>query len=880
MTATAAPAAPAVGRAAPTSAGRAAPQAPSLGLLTRREWRAHPWRYAVIVLALAMGVALAWSVHLINASALAEFSSAVRTTQGEPDASLRAPSGGVPDTLLDALASDPAVQHAMGVVALETYARVGSGKPNAVQVLGIDALLAPPLAPALLARVGGKAVTTADRNADTAADSTTNPMAMLDPTRVFLNAAARDALKVQDGDTLLLQSGAQWLPFTVSGDIAAGGGPLVVLDIAAAQSGFGFEGRLSRVDLRFTPGGSPPNVKVTLPAGAQWVTADDSTQRVSNLSRAYRVNLMVLALVALLVGAFMAYSVVALAVAQRTPTFALLGVLGLTAAERQRLVLRECAWLGAAGSVLGLLLGTGMAAWVLQRLGGDLGGGVFSGLAPPLQFQPVAAVGMGLLGIAAAVVGGWLPAREAQRLQPAHALKGLGSAAARRVRGWPAVALLALGSGLAMLPPVAGVPVAAYASVAVLLFGGVTLVPWVVEGLLRWMPTPRAALPLLAVRRAAFHRHTAMAVVAGIVASLALSVALTVMVASFRESVAQWLDQVLPADMYLRTAPSTAMADQAWLSADFEARVAQVAGVRRVEAGRMRALQLAPDRPTVALQARRLMQDGGPSSRLPMVSPALPAVPGEVGVYVSEAMVALYGATPGSNLTLPLTTLRGEAMVTVRVLGVWRDFARQFGSIVMDLDSYRRLTGDARVNDMSLWLQAGATPDAVQRDVRTLVGDAAAVDFVTTADLRSLSLTIFDRSFVVTRYLQMVAIAIGLVGIAAGLSAQVLARRKEFGLLSHLGLRRREVLRLVALESLAWLGASVLSGVALGLAMGYVLVHVVNPQSFHWTMDLVLPWPRIALLAVGVVASGVLTAWLSARMAVQGDVVRAVKEDW
>jgi putative ABC transport system permease protein len=860
--------APSIRLAAAPSAGTAALRTPSLGLLTRREWRAHPWRYAVIVLALAMGVALAWSVHLINASALAEFSSAVRTTQGEPDASLRAPSGGVPDAWLDAVAADPAVQHAMGVVALETYARVGSAKPNAVQVLGIDALLAPPLAPALLARVS------------TQPQDTSNPMAMLDPTRAFLNTAARDALKVRDGDTLLLQSGAQWLPFAVSGDVAAGGAPLVVLDIAAAQSGFGYAGRLSRVDVRFKPGANTRSVQVALPPGAQWTTADDSTQRVSNLSRAYRVNLMVLALVALLVGAFMAYSVVALAVAQRTPTLALLGVLGLTAAERQRLVLRECAWLGLAGSVLGLLMGTGMAAWVLQRLGGDLGSGFFVGLAPPLQFQPWAAVGMGLLGVAAALVGGWLPAREAQRLQPAHALKGLGSATARAVQGWPAVALLALGAGLALLPPVAGVPVAAYASITALLLGGVLLVPWVVDGLLRWLPTPRAAVPLLAMRRATFHRHTAMAVVAGIVASLALSVALTVMVASFRTSVAQWLDQVLPADMYLRTASSAAMGDQAWLSADFEARVAQLPGVRRVEAGRMRAMQLAPDRPPVALQLRRLMKDGGPSSRLPMVSPPLPPTPGELGVYVSEAVVAMYGAAPGTNLTLPLTTVRGNTTVTVRVLGVWRDFARQFGAVAMDLDAYRDLTGDTRLNDLSMWLQDGVQVDAVQRDIRSLVGDAAALDFVTTADLRALSLTIFDRSFVVTRYLQMVAIAIGLVGIAAGLSAQVLARRKEFGLLSHLGLRRRDVLRLVALESLAWLVAGVLSGVVLGLAMGYVLVHVVNPQSFHWTMDLVLPWPRIALLALGVVASGVITAYISARMVVSGDVVRAVKEDW
>jgi hypothetical protein len=84
-------------------------------------------------------------------------------------------------------------------------------------------------------------------------------------------------------------------------------------------------------------------------------------------------------------------------------------------------------------------------------------------------------------------------------------------------------------------------------------------------------------------------------------------------------------------------------------------------------------------------------------------------------------------------------------------------------------------------------------PAAVQDALRALLPDPAMLDFASSAELRKLSLRIFDRSFAVTYYLQAVAIAIGLIGIAASLSAQVLARRKEFGLLAHLGLTRGQV---------------------------------------------------------------------------------------
>ena len=131
-----------------------------------------------------------------------------------------------------------------------------------------------------------------------------------------------------------------------------------------------------------------------------------------------------------------------------------------------------------------------------------------------------------------------------------------------------------------------------------------------------------------------------------------------------------------------------------------------------------------------------------------------------------------------------------------------------------------------------------------------------------------------------TYWLQAVAIVIGLVGIAASFSAQVLARRREFGLLAHLGLTRAQVLAVVTGEGAVWSAAGALVGLGLGLAVSVVLVHVVNPQSFHWTMELMLPWGRLAALCVAVLAAGTATAWWSARAAAGQDAARAVREDW
>ncbi|HEY9094389.1 MAG TPA: ABC transporter permease, partial [Hydrogenophaga sp.] len=191
--------------------------------------------------------------------------------------------------------------------------------------------------------------------------------------------------------------------------------------------------------------------------------------------------------------------------------------------------------------------------------------------------------------------------------------------------------------------------------------------------------------------------------------------------------------------------------------------------------------------------------------------------------------------------------------------------------------------GDRRVNDLALHLSPDAQESQVQATINGIadaMGAKDLIEFASASAIRATSLGIFDRSFAVTYWLQAVAIGIGLFGVAASFSAQVLARRREFGLLAHLGLTRRQILGVVAFEGLAWTTLGALAGLALGLAVSVVLVHVVNPQSFHWTMDLALPWWRLLALCLAVVAAGTLTAWVAGHAAAGRDAVQAVKEDW
>lgn len=840
-----------------------------------QELRHHPWRHGAAVLAVMLGVALAFSVHLINGSALNEFSQAARTVGGQSDLEVRSAQGRFDENIYALVAKAPAVAVASPVLELSTHAVAGDQKIN-LRLLGMDALRLVHTTPSFMPRP----------------DTDAGRFALFAPATVFLNASARRQLP---GSTLRLQNGSQMLEVQVAGSLDAGGPPLAVMDLGAAQDLFGRGGELTRIDVRLVPGRNRDSALAQWQAQPGWpaqmlvAEPSDAASRVSQLSRAYRVNLTVLALVALFTGAFLVFSVLWLSVAKRAGQLALLGVLGLSSRQRLQWVLAESLILGVAGSVAGIALGTALAALGLTWLGGDLGGGYFPGTEPTLQWSGAAALTYGSLGVLAAAIGGWWPARAAQRLPPAQTLKGLGLASGgRRHFGW-ALAMLAASSALALLPPIAGMALAAYLAVALMLIGGIAALPGLIELLypLSKQLLGRRLLPLLALERAGRVRESASVAVSGVVAALSLAVALTVMVSSFRLSVSQWLDTVLPADIYLRSSSSAAAAETIYFEPGLIEDLRQLPGVARIDTLRVTQIGLDAKLPPVSLIARDLSQ---PRLSLPLTADPLPTPAGQIAVYVSQAMVELYGAQVGTRfdrLSDALSTTAGTGRQTQQpaffVAGVWRDYARQFGAVMIDQRDYQGLSGDRRINDLALWLKPGQDAAAVQQSIGQRLqsqSGAPMAEMASSSQIRAISMRIFDRSFAVTYWLQAVAIGIGLFGVAASFSAQVLARRKEFGLLAHLGLTRSQVLAVVAGEGLAWTAAGAVAGLLLGLGVSLVLVHVINPQSFRWTMDLHIPWVRLLSLGLAVMFAGTLTAYLAGRAAASGDAVLALKEDW
>jgi putative ABC transport system permease protein len=813
--------------------------------LIRAQFQTRKVATLLSMLAIALGVALGFAIDLINNAALADFSRAMKSVQGEPDAVIapRDSAASVPLSVVDQLSRDPAVSVVAAVI--EVRVRV-EGDASTVRLIGLDVLSAPSVMPNLLPRQN-KAVS------GTVFDG-----------GIYLAPALAKRLALPAGAPLALARGDALWRTRVAGDLPglASEDLIAVADIGWVQAHFGPVDAVSEVRLRLAPNTNVDRwrnaVGPSLPAGVLIRAAADDGIRVSNLSRAYRVNLNVLALVALLTGGFLVFATQLTAVAQRSTQFALLGVLGLSPRARMGQVLLEAAAIGVPGALCGLALGYALAVAFTRLLGGDLGGGYFPGSAPVIAASAPSLIVFFFLGVATSLLGAAYPAW-LNRMQPlAVALKtGFAHRHPRaNSRRWMWIAVLGVvAAALSQAPAMIGLPIAGYVAIALVLVIGVVSAPLATRllfGHLSRLNLPPAQR--VAAQNVSQAPLMAQVAASGLIVSFALTVSMVIMVSSFRLAVDSWLDDVLPAPLYVRskTTPLPSAALEALTRAD--------APFSKSERSAFSSLNLDPTRPAVSLLVREI-NSSQPGAHLPFSGEIIPAPANAIAVWISEPMAELYKLAPGKSLTLP--TLGRETEVFVG--GVWRDYSRQFGAIAISRSDYEKLGGTFAPTDLALWTAPGQ--EAAAKLWLSGYVKQYGLEFSDSADIRKLSLNIFDKSFAVTYALEAAAMLIGLFGLAVTLAASVWLRARELATLNALGFDKAMLTHAVMFEGLMIAAIGLVIGLSCGIAVGALLTHVVNPQAFHWRMSLHIPWQSILAGAGGTLLAGLAASRIAAQQA-------------
>jgi putative ABC transport system permease protein len=804
-----------------------------LRIVTKAFLRYLPRRRGLSVLQLmgiACGVAAAVGMGLSGQAALSSFTQAVEFLKGRSTHSIERPAGPMDESLLPELMKDPAVEAFAPTI--DRRLRINE---ETVRLLGVDPFLDRAIRPEL-ARSWFSQWSRA--NPDRALSF------LLDEKTILLDSRLAEHLGVKPGDQMETSRGRLRVIGTF---LNPSNEPLILMDIAQAQRLFGLPGQLDRVDLIVTDDSS---FRSRWAAGFHIQSSQQRRATLSDLLRAFRLNLQALSLLALFVGVFLVYNTAMFAVVSRRRDAGILMSLGARRREIIFAFLAEILLLGALGGALGGILG-----YLLSRFLTELVAGTISNLY--FFLRPAAPAWSGwilllsvFLGCGASLLGAFFPLAELARVDPVQALRGrIASRGVKRSAGKAALAGLGvLGISLAILYFSVHVYVGFASSFGLLigasLLTGLTLIhlgPSLKWGLHR--------LSGLAGRMAAGNirqnlGRTAVAVAAFMVA-LSMSVGLGSMIGSFRDSLVWWMGTQLQGDLYVGKIPEFEVPEAFYKEVRSWPGLGGVDPYRNVQIDYQGLPVYVSAVNASVLQKYTLFGwlKGGNENWEPVKKGA---------AIISESFSRRFQVRAGDRITL-----RGaNGPVQLTIAAVFYDYTSEHGVIMMDRSTYLRIFEDHTINSLAVFVDAGnPRRQELLREVRRRA-ESLGLPVATRDQLHGSILNVFDSTFAVTRSMRILAIIVAFFGIAGALLTLFMERQREFGIYRALGFSTRQVAGMTLMEGLGMGIVSFLLSTGVGTVLSLLLIRVINLRSFNWTIFFHFSWePYLLAAATAILAS-------------------------
>ena len=840
-----------------------------------RPLRRQPLRTVATIASLAVGVGVVVAIQLANASSVSGFARALDAVAGQTSLEITADGGSVDETRLAAMEWLRVYGRVSPVIDADVLLDIGADAET-VRLLGVDILRDRPFRdyPLVDDRPDGAEL---NETTDDFLDRLTDPQSVMLTRRL----ADRHGLALDAEVALLI--GDRAVPLRVTGLLGDDGpaqvldGNFALMDIAAAQWATDSLGYVDRVDLRLRDGvavaDAERDIAARLPAGLSVRRPSSRGAEVERMLRAFHFNLTALSLIALLVGLFLVYNTVSVSVITRRAEVGLLRTAGATRATVVALFLGEAGVLAFIGCAIGAPLGWLMAHGAVGLTSSTVSQfWIASAARVPALDLPTVALAFGV-GVPLALVAAAAPAIEAARVPPLAAVRGDRDVEARARVPWRplagAAAMFLLGGWLSTWPPVGGLPLGGMLAALAVVLGAALLMP-VVLFVFRQVAGPFMGRWLGLEGRLA-HANLGSTIprlsisVAALGVSLAMMVAIAVMVGSFRETVAYWVGQTLQADLFVSAARGGPLASRGGLSEETEAILRAHPAVVAIDG--FIGVETRYEESLITVGAGRfdvLHEHGALQFKAPADGRAALARAAEQGgVVVTESFSLKHGVAPGDRITLPAPG--GPATFTVEA--IYFDYSNDRGIVVMDDATFARHFDPKRPAGLTLYLRPEADPDTVQDELRAALGPDRRVFITTNRTLRATVLEIFDSTFAITWALEAIAIAVAMFGIAATLLTLALERRREITMLRLAGAERRHVRRMVVIEAVVLGAVTQGVGLVVGLALSLILIYVINVQSFGWTIQFHLPAAFLAQSTLAVLGATALAGLWPARLA-------------
>jgi putative ABC transport system permease protein len=866
-------------------------------LLILRHLARQRARTAITIVSIALGIAAVLAIQLASAGAVRGFERALESLAGRAALEVTQAPRGLDERRLPALPWLQDYGQVTPIIQGEATWVGAGGAQEVLTVLGVDILTDQAFRDYAFAATDQTQNQPQPQRQGQRPDqpqTTRDILSLLtDAQSVVLTAKFAQAHGINVGDTVRFGMGdAQRV--RVRGLLANAGaaqamdGNIVLMDIAAAQLALARLGYIDRLEIRLDDASRIDRVEqeLTERLGDDFIVQRPARRgrQVEKMLSAFHANLTALSAIALIVGMFLVYNTVSTSVLDRRQEIGMLRAVGMSRAAVFGLFLGEALVLAAPGCALGLLLGGALARGAVALTSATVTRMYIATAAAPPALDVWQISLAFLVGIPLALLSAAAPAREAAGIPPTEAIRHTAdvSPAARRVRWIVAAASFGGAAWLSTLGPLNGLPIGGYLAAFLIVVGttAITLSVFaaVAGAAVRLFKRLFVLECWLATHNLVEYARRMSVSVAALAVSLAMTVAIAVMVSSFRETVVYWVEQTLVADLFVGPVARRAGAHDATVPLAVEEAVRAHPAVAAVDTFRIMTVPFQGAPVFVSSGDFAVLLDHG---RLLFKSPArgaeaaMRAAIGHDEVVVSEAFALRYRLRVGDTATLP--TPQGAR--GFRIAAIYYDYTNDRGTVLLDRALFARHFGEQRPASLTVYLKAGADAEAARRDLARTIGAEQRMSIYTNAALRTEVLRIFDSTFAITWALEVIAVTVAVLGIVATLITVIVERRRELAVLRLIGASRGQVQRMVVAEAAMLGGISQLLGLGVGLVLSLVLIYVINVQSFGWSIQFHVPFAFLAQLSIVLVVATGLAGLYPARRAAQTFITEQVADE-
>jgi putative ABC transport system permease protein len=842
--------------------------------------REHPLRTTLTIMGIVFGVAAVTAVLLVNRSIVMAAASTVDDIAGKADLQVTAGTAGFDDVVLDDVEHVDGVYKAAPVVEQTALLRDPSSHGDRVLVLGVDL-------------VGSDDRYFRGYGDAELAEVNKDPVAFVDsPYHLLLGQTLAVRLHKRVHDTIVLETPGGARAFEIYGFMRetglarAFGGSVAMMHYQSMQVAFERGSKIDRIDVAVTPGAPVDPVaralRAKLGAGFGAAPPQERTNHVATMLQSLQAALVCAGLVAAQIGLFLIYNTMIITIVQRKRELGILRALGLTTGQLLRLLTFEGAVLGSVASVLGVGFGIGLAAIMLRATSRTVSEVYVQIEATRVHVDGRLLVGCFVFGVVTTAGSTWVAARSALAIRPTECLRTSGLVEAGRrqpgfsTRDGAGLALLAASVPLLYLKVFQGHPAAAWGSIAALLMGGAALVPRLVEGVNTAFRRLFGGVVGVEVTMANENLPRDLArtsLTAGaLMVSVGMATGFAVLVGSYTSALSDWAERNVSADLFV-TSTTPGLLNNVSMTSALADKLRAVPGVKGIDRVRIANAEFRghPFK-LVAFDARETSQHSRETPVEGDYDTIVRALEEGDSVAVSENFSRLYNVHAGDSIDL-----EGQGTVRAyRVAGVMVDYTSDLGAVMIDREAYVKNWGDDLVDMYKIFVTEGASIDAVGRAINERAGDRFDLVVLTMSEWKAQIMALLQRIFSLMRALEAVSLSIAALGVLNAISANVLDRVREIGVLRAIGLQRRQVARMVVAEAVLVGTCGVLAAMMLGFELGNVMLVGVSQSLTGWVMPYAPAWAYVCRLEILVVAVSALAGWYPARQAASLKVTNAL----